>query len=381
VERGVPRRWLSRRAVLAGSSALGVAFTLSACVDQEAERAAAAPDPDDPAVARTIAGTRALLTSAQALATAGGVPRSLAQQLVADHTAHLAALGAPAGAFPASSTAPPATFTTPPADPGGQLDQEWAAGREALRDALDADVDGFAVLLARIAACRAVHADLLATTLKRKALPALIAADPVITTPSTPTPSGTAVTPGSSPSPIETSAPAATPTESPTETPTGTPTDPSDDWQQALDRLLAGEHAAVFAYPLVIAQLSGSGRDRAQALWLAHQASRNELTELLVDAGAEPAVAEPAYRVSRPADAKAARRLGAAVEGGLVALAGDALAVGEDRRRRELASDHLVLAARRSAQWSGRAIALPGLPARPASSAPAPTGSRTPSPT
>jgi hypothetical protein len=149
----------------------------------------------------------------------------------------------------------------------------------------------------------------------------------------------------------------------------------------ALDRLLAGKHAAVFAYPLIVARVGKSRRDRAMTLWQAHRAERDELTERLVLAGLRPATAEAAYDVGTlPRTSARAAALAARVEGGLAALATDLLAAGQaGSEERSLGGDHLVLAARRAAGWTARPIPFPGRSA--ASAASSANAASTPTPT
>jgi hypothetical protein len=165
------------------------------------------------------------------------------------------------------------------------------------------------------------------------------------------------------PSPLSALASTPPPFPSPSFPSPSFPISPSGPQVQAtteLNRLLAGEHAAVFAYPLIIARVAGNRRALATALWEAHRQDRDELQVQLVGAGMQPVAAEPAYNVgTAPSNPARAAALAARVERGLAALAADVVAVPRGRDR-NIGADQLVLAARRTAGWTGQPIAFPG---------------------
>jgi hypothetical protein len=227
-----------------------------------------------------------------------------------------------------------------------------AAARTALRDG-EAAAPAFAVLLCWIAAARVVNADLLSIATKRK-LPGALQPD---------TPETTETTASATPAAETDSADPNDPSD------LEEPVDPADlaapktPAQIALDRLLAGEHAAVFAYPLIVARSDAGRRALASALWQVHRNERDEFSIQLIKAGIRPSVAEPAYDVGTPpASGAKAAALAGRVESGLAALAADLLAAGTaGDASRVLGADQLVLAARRTASWTGKPVSFPGL--------------------
>jgi Domain of unknown function (DUF4439) len=436
---GISPAVCSRRSFLTVGAGLMVAGVCG-CSGPAPPSAPAAIPADDLAVARAVDQARLLRADATSLLAAQPAPRLSVtlRAIQADHAAHLAALGAPGtltsapsattpsapapptvppSTAPPLATPPPATVTppvTPPAtlSAGRQIKTEWVAAREALRDAATADAPGLAVLLARIAAARAVHADLITAAAGRDALPELAAAPPLsplgpsasATTSSSPTAAskGTAsdhdtvlaeIGVTSAILPLPTTAPGSTapgstapgstapgstapgstapgstapgstapgPADASTAIPATSPASaPDTAWLKSLDRMLAGQHAAVFAYPLIIAQLTGTGRAQALRVWQVHQAFRNELTQVLVAADRQPSAAAPAYDIgARPVGLAAARRLAGSIELGLTALASDAVAASNGSKERAYASAAVVAAVRCAARWTGAPVPL-----------------------
>lgn len=68
----------------------------------------------------------------------------------------------------------------------------------------------------------------------------------------------------------------------------------------ALEQALGAEHAAVYAYGVLGAHLTGTARADATAAEAAHRARRDALLLRLAGAGATPAPASPAYTVPFP---------------------------------------------------------------------------------
>jgi uncharacterized protein DUF4439 len=368
-------RPLSRRQLL-GLAAVGLTAGLTGCSPTPPAAPPPPLEPDELSVNRAVDAARTLRTDTLALAAARPELATLLGRMVSVHEQHLVALGSPIGSAGASASGSASASAGPSATAGPAptapqlIKAEIAAARMALRDG-EAAAPAFAVLLCRIAAARIVNADLLGVAVGRKPSGVLKPERPA------PAASPPAPSPGSSPgsstpsaSGTGASAPAST-TGAPTSTdPVETgPADPADLKDPdtpaliALDRLLAGEHAAVFAYPLVIARTTGSRRTLAAALWQAHRTERDELATRLLNAGARPAVAEPAYDVGTlPSSSARAAALAARVESGLAALAADLVATGEaGDGDRVLGADQLVLAARQTAGWTGRPAAFPGL--------------------
>jgi hypothetical protein len=332
-----------RRAVLhtcAGLAGLVVVAALAGCSD-EAPPAASPPPPaptaDDVAVARARASASLLAASAQNLEASHPELAGVLGAVVADHRAHLAALGA--ARSPSPSGSPP-----PRRDVQSLVRAETAAAQDALDD-VRVVTPGLAALLARIAAARATHADLLAAKAGLRMPAALRTSSAAPPTPAPP-----------SPAPLPGAAPALpSPSESPS---AGGPTANglSDAARDALAAFTAGEHAAVYAYGVVVALVASRTRDRAREAWSWHMARRDVLEERLLAAGVQPPPAAPAYDLGI---APAATVLAATVEDRLATLGARTVAVTSGPDRSD-AAEALVAAARRAAAWRGRGTSLPG---------------------
>ncbi|MGQ0845496.1 MAG: ferritin-like domain-containing protein [Sporichthyaceae bacterium] len=131
----------------------------------------------------------------------------------------------------------------------------------------------------------------------------------------------------------------------------------------ALQAVLATEHAAVYGYGVVAAQTAGEQRRTALNALDVHRVRRDRLRALIVAADAAPVEAAAAYRIAGGAvrTPQAAARLAADTERD-VALALGALVEHGARTEREFAANALQEAAVRETYWRGRAPALPGLP-------------------
>ena len=331
------------------------------------------PTPDDLMVSRTAA--EALALRVGALGVALDRPRSAAvmRRIADDHAEHARALGfaVPAvgttpGAAPGSAPAtaggvaaeasPDPAATTAPVQPVTQQEAEWSGAANAARDVQAATDPGLAALLARIAASRAVHSDLVAVASGLHKQPTVLTPAPQ----PTPLPAPAGMVTRSAP-------PATAATPVPTVSPTLGPAD-----RDALNRLLAGEHAAVFAYPLIVARCAANRKALAAIFWQQHLALRDRLAAQLAAAGTQPVAAQAAYDVGPvPATSGAAARLAVRVENGLAALAVDAVAATTGVLR-GLAAAQLVSAARRAVAWGGTGVPLPGggLPAPTAAASP-----------
>ena len=184
VESWTEERLVTRRNVLGAALATPVLLALAGCTTSDpADRksstngssggSTAAPDPDAPARARAIASSALLVTAyEQALVLPDTAPALT--PLLADHRAHLSALGADpaASATPTATTATgsaavttTATTTAAPLDPAATIaaliEAERAASSDRTADAVQASGGAFARLLASIAACQSVHITLL----------------------------------------------------------------------------------------------------------------------------------------------------------------------------------------------------------------------------
>jgi hypothetical protein len=374
---------VARRAVLAAGGLAGVlaAAGLAGCTGATPTRPTPATTPPD--VALDLAATDRARASATALAVAatslaGARPdlAGLLATVVADHRAHLAALGVAPTAAASPSASGAAAGRRP--DAAGLAGTEFEAARQALTDA-QATSPGLAALLARIAAARATHADLVSARASLRPPPVLVvsptpaSATPgsgasVVPTPATmpaaagPTAAAAGSLPGSSasgagaaPGVSATGGPGASLAPGPI--PAGAALRaPARD---ALAALAAGEHAAVYAYGVVAARVADADRSRALAAWNWHVTRRDELEERLLDAGVQPPAAAPAYQLGAAPDAGAAVALAATVEDRLAQLAAHAVAATTGADRSD-AAGALVAGARRAAAWRGRGAALPG---------------------
>ncbi len=315
----------TRRAVLRG--ALGIALAGPVCLGLVSGCALAGPggqrvEPslspaDAAALARAVDRARLLLS----LGSDGSTVQS---RITQDTRAHLAALGAPESAVGPSASADVA-------DVADQTTAELDGAAEALTDAADAS-PAFAVLLTRIAASRAVHADLLAG---RDAGPLPVS------------------TPDAGPS----SSPEASP--SPAPFPSRSPSTATSATRDALGRLITDAHAAVYGYGVVAARVADADRDRAETAWQQHGSALDVYIAALLDAGGRPPAAAPAYDLEPPADAGAAVALAARIEQAMTVRLLSTLAQTDPPLRRRIAED-AVRAVRATAAWGGEVAPLPG---------------------
>ena len=117
--------------------------------------------------------------------------------------------------------------------------------------------------------------------------------------------------------------------------------------------VLVGTEAAVYAYGVVAARLTGTQETAATRAMAVHRAQRDRLRARIIALGGEPGAAAPAYVPPFPVDdAKAARRLAALVEdrlaGQWAGLAADTTAAARTSAA-QLAQECAV----RSVTWSG----------------------------
>jgi len=130
----------------------------------------------------------------------------------------------------------------------------------------------------------------------------------------------------------------------------------------ALQAALAGEHACVYGYGLVGAYAAARDEPAARAAYDSHRARRDLLVAHVRARSAEPVAALPAYGVPfTVTDATTASRLAGLLEERLAPLYADLVAVAANPVMREMAARALVETSVRSAGWTGRTTALPGL--------------------
>ncbi len=133
----------------------------------------------------------------------------------------------------------------------------------------------------------------------------------------------------------------------------------------ALQSVLAGENACVYAYGLIGAQLSDAGRTLARQLLAEHTASRDRVRQRLIGLSVQPEPAAAAYNPPFPITGKAAaQRLAALIEDRLALVWADLVASARLAQNDELtkvAAAAVATCAVRSSRWNGKTQAFPGL--------------------
>ncbi len=133
----------------------------------------------------------------------------------------------------------------------------------------------------------------------------------------------------------------------------------------SLQSVLAGEHAAVYAYGVVGGILHGQPDEpEARTAYDVHRARRDRVTELLVRSDATPVPTAAAYDLGRPVQTpKQARALAARVEDALIGPYADLVGQSDDGLR-AMAATWCSESATRSVGWGGAPTAFPGLAER-----------------
>jgi hypothetical protein len=131
---------------------------------------------------------------------------------------------------------------------------------------------------------------------------------------------------------------------------------------QALQAVLAAEHAAVYGYGVAGAMLSGTKRAKALSDWMAHKEARDTLQVMITKLGAAPVAASAAYELPFTVhDARSARLLAAALEDGVTQAYLGLVAV-PDGTLRTFGALAMQPPANRAAAWRGSTVAFPGMP-------------------
>jgi len=139
-----------------------------------------------------------------------------------------------------------------------------------------------------------------------------------------------------------------------------------------VQRALSAEHAAVYAYGVIAAQLAGAPRRDAAAALDHHRSRRDRLRAYVIEGGSKPAEPDAAYQLPTSVlTPVAAQALAANVER-LVALAYGDLVAAADGDLRGFAAHALADAAVRETGWRGQAPQFPGLTRASASPAATP---------
>lgn len=130
---------------------------------------------------------------------------------------------------------------------------------------------------------------------------------------------------------------------------------------QHIQEALAAEHAAVYGYGVVGAQLSGNRRKWARDAWNAHRAARDRLRRVLRAAGVTPTAAASDYTLpSRVTDPESAVRLAQRLEERVAGAYAEVVA-SADATLRRAAAEEMQECARRAARWRGASVPFPGL--------------------
>ncbi len=130
-----------------------------------------------------------------------------------------------------------------------------------------------------------------------------------------------------------------------------------------LQAMLAGEHAAVYAYGVLGGRLQTAPAMQllAREGYLQHRNRRDDVITMVRTAGAEPVAAEVGYGLPVPVDdAVQARTLARHVEDRCSVLYADVVAAATGNMR-EYAIAALIDAATRALGWGAEATALPGV--------------------
>ncbi|MFN8080412.1 MAG: DUF4439 domain-containing protein [Kineosporiaceae bacterium] len=336
------RPFPSRRDLLVLACSAALSPDLAAC--SRTPSAATAAAAVDPAVLRAVATARTLRLGASSLAASAdsATRRALFTRLADDHRAHLDALAAPL-----ASPAPTGTSPAEAMSAARLANAERQGAHAAIIDTARTS-PAVAVLLARIAAVRAVHADLLDP---RAAATPTAAGDGELRADGSPAPSP------SRPQPSRSTGSSPGPNPDP-----GDGTTLSAAARDALTALVAGEHAAEFGYGVVTARLTGAEAQRARTAWRWHEGRGDLYAAALHRAGGLVPAALPAYDVGTAgtpgAGAAAGLALAGRIEKGMLATLLAAVAQVEDPWRTILARD-AAEAARRLDHWAGPLPALP----------------------
>ncbi len=130
---------------------------------------------------------------------------------------------------------------------------------------------------------------------------------------------------------------------------------------ERLNKTLAAEHAALYAYGLVAARVTGAVRARMAAAFEAHRARRDQLRSMIAARGGKPVETEASYRLpATPSTAGQAIAVAAQVEDG-VAAAYLELVAADDAELRRYAALAVQEAVTRAYGLRRRVEAFPGL--------------------
>jgi hypothetical protein len=133
--------------------------------------------------------------------------------------------------------------------------------------------------------------------------------------------------------------------------------------KEALQAAIAGEHAALYGVGVAGGKLNGSQFRAATTSYEQHRQRRDELADLLVDAGETPAAAEPAYDLPQAVtNAATARALILLIERRLAGVYGDLVESAEQDNIRAFSIQALIATAQAQLTWGGTPTVFPGSP-------------------
>lgn len=127
---------------------------------------------------------------------------------------------------------------------------------------------------------------------------------------------------------------------------------------EALQAALAGEHAAVHGFGLVVGRVGPGRRDEALADLDAHRVARDDLVDLLLELGADPVEARAGYDAVAQAP-EAATLLAAALEDRLAGVYADVVVAGPQDRA--TGATGVLRSARSARRWGSTVTAFPGI--------------------
>lgn len=143
-------------------------------------------------------------------------------------------------------------------------------------------------------------------------------------------------------------------------------TAPAPTSERALQRMLAGEHAAVYGYGVLGGRLTPRTALQAAAseAYVEHRTRRDDLVALLRSQDAEPVAARAGYALPTSVDTpEHARQVARLVEDRCSVLYAEVVATSTGTTR-AYAVDALIDAATRGLDWGAAPVALPGVARR-----------------
>ncbi|GAA2791145.1 ferritin-like domain-containing protein [Kribbella solani] len=129
----------------------------------------------------------------------------------------------------------------------------------------------------------------------------------------------------------------------------------------ALQAALAGEHAALYGIGVAGGKFNGARYRDANDLFGEHRDSRDQLSALVVAAGATPVAAEPAYDLpAAVTNVATGAALILVIERRIAAVYGDLVEAAEQAPVRAFAVERLLASATAQLAWGGAPVAFPG---------------------